>query len=164
MTRETIWITGAGGLIGHYLVKSAQEFAAGIKAVGLTRARLDLNDFVTVRREFQSQKPAAIIHCAALSKSPACQANPALAWKLNVEVTKVLAELAADIAFVLFSSDLVFDGRAGNYDETASVNPLSVYAETKVAAEKIVLVNPRHTVVRNLTQCRQVAHRKSLLQ
>jgi dTDP-4-dehydrorhamnose reductase len=35
----------------------------------------------------------------------------------------------------LFSSDLVFDGRQGNYDESAPPNPLSVYAETKVAAE-----------------------------
>ena len=32
--------------------------------------------------------------------------------------------------------------------ETAPVNPLSVYAETKVAAEEIVLANPRHTVFR----------------
>jgi dTDP-4-dehydrorhamnose reductase len=43
---------------------------------------------------------------------------------------------------------LVFDGRQGDYDETAAVSPLSVYGETKVAAERIVLANPRHTVVR----------------
>lgn len=60
----------------------------------------------------------------------------------------MLAELAADIPFIFFSTDLVFDGQKGNYDESAPVNPLSIYAETKAAAEKIVLVNPRHTVVR----------------
>ncbi len=56
--------------------------------------------------------------------------------------------MAADIPLFFLSSDLVFDGRTGNYDETAPVNPLSVYAETKVAAEQIILANPRHTVIR----------------
>jgi dTDP-4-dehydrorhamnose reductase len=67
---------------------------------------------------------------------------------LNVEVTEHLAHLAADIPFVFFSTDLVFDGRKGNYSENDAPNPLSVYAETKVAAERVVLANPRHTVVR----------------
>lgn len=109
---------------------------------------LDLLDFAAVRNAFQEQKPDTIIHCAALSKSPDCQANPALAYKINVETTAVLAELAATIPFIFFSTDMVFDGCRGNYIETDAVNPLNVYAETKVAAEQIVLSNPRHTVIR----------------
>ncbi len=83
-----------------------------------------------------------------MSRSVDCQRQPELARTTNVKATMVLAELAADIPFVFFSTDLVFDGRKGNYVETDAVNPLSVYAETKVAAEKIVLANPRHTVIR----------------
>jgi dTDP-4-dehydrorhamnose reductase len=49
---------------------------------------------------------------------------------------------------VFFSTDLVFDGSKGNYIEIDAVNPLSIYAETKVAAEKFVLKNPRHAVLR----------------
>ena len=60
----------------------------------------------------------------------------------------MLAELAAEIPFFFLSTDLVFDGQTGNYDESAPVNPLSIYAETKAAAERIVLANPRHTVLR----------------
>jgi len=67
---------------------------------------------------------------------------------MNVEVTQHLAQLAASIPFVFFSTDLVFDGQKGCYVETDSVNPLSVYAETKAKAEQVVLPNPRHTVVR----------------
>jgi dTDP-4-dehydrorhamnose reductase len=143
-----IWITGAGGLIGSYLVRTAPQLPDGAAVVGLTRAQLDLADEGAVRRAFWRDQPQLIIHCAALSQSPDCQANPALARKLNVEVTTLLAELAAEIPFVFFSTDLVFDGRGGNYDELAAVNPLSIYAETKVAAEQVVLANPRHTVVR----------------
>ena len=142
-----IWITGAGGLIGNYLVETAPSMP-GARVIGLTRSQLDLADFAAVRRKFQRQQPSAIIHCAALSRSPECQANPAQARRLNVEVTANLASLAEAIPFVFFSSDLVFDGRAGNYDESAPVNPLSVYGETKAAAEEVVLANPRHLVVR----------------
>ncbi len=42
----------------------------------------------------------------------------------------------------------MFDGRQGHYREDDPVNPLSVYAETKAQAERIVLANPRHTVIR----------------
>jgi dTDP-4-dehydrorhamnose reductase len=145
---STIWITGAAGLIGNYLVQRAPQLTPGTKVVGLTRALLDLSDFSTTRAEFRRQQPRLIVHCAALSQSPACQADPALAYKVNVEATALLAELAADIPFVFLSTDLVFDGKLGNYAETAPVNPLSVYAETKAAAERLVLSSPRHTVVR----------------
>jgi dTDP-4-dehydrorhamnose reductase len=112
----------------------------------LTRAKLDLIDLPSVRQAFREQKPWLIVHCAALSRSPECQANPGLAHTVNVESTSLLAELADRLVF--FSTDLVFDGKLGNYGETADVNPLSVYAETKVAAERIVLHNPNHLVVR----------------
>jgi dTDP-4-dehydrorhamnose reductase len=145
---KTIWITGAGGLIGNCLVQTAPSLAPGTKVVGLTRGALDLTDFACVRAEFQRQRPQMVIHCAALSQTPACEANPPLARRLNVEVTAVLAELAAEAAFVLLSTDLVFDGRSGNYDESAEVNPISTYAETKVAAEQFVRANPKHTILR----------------
>ena len=114
----------------------------------LTRDQLDLLDFAAVRREFQKDQPQLVIHCAAVSTVAAAQSNPALARHMNVDVTKQIAELAADIPFIFFSTDLVFDGRKGNYSETDAVNPLHIYGETKLAAEQIVLKNPRHTVVR----------------
>jgi dTDP-4-dehydrorhamnose reductase len=114
----------------------------------LTRAELDLEDSDAVRRAFRKDAPQLVIHCAALSNTPHCQRDPALARRLNVDVTAVLSELAADIPFVFFSSDLVFDGLKGNYVESDPVNPAGVYSETKVAAEKIVLANPKHTVIR----------------
>jgi len=143
-----IWITGAGGLIGNYLLHTAAQFCPGWRVRPLVRLDLDLADFPKVATLFRQEKPGVILHCAALSKSPDCQANPALAQKLNVDVTRHLCELARDIPFIFFSSDLVFDGRTGDYDETSPVNPLSVYAQTKVAAESYVLSNPRHTVIR----------------
>jgi dTDP-4-dehydrorhamnose reductase len=148
VTVRRVWVTGAGGLIGGALMAEAGRGAPGIEVIGLTRQRLDLTDAATVRSEFSRQRPDLIIHCAALSRSPDCQRDPVLARRLNVETTALLADMARDIALVFFSTDLVFDGLQGAYTETAPTRPLSVYAETKVEAEAIVLRNPRHTVIR----------------
>jgi dTDP-4-dehydrorhamnose reductase len=145
---NTVWITGSRGLVGNYLVQVAPHFAPGWRIIGLTRAVLDLTDFNAVRRRFQEDHPQLIIHCAALSRGADCEADPARARKLNVEVTACLAELAAEVSFFCLSSDLVFDGRKGNYIETDPSASWCVYSETKIAAEQIVLKNPRHTVVR----------------
>jgi dTDP-4-dehydrorhamnose reductase len=142
------WITGAGGLIGNYLVQAAPKFAPQWRLRALIRDQLDLLDFAAVRREFEKDRPELVIHCAAISNVADAQKNPELARRLNVEVTKLIAELAAEIQFVFFSTDLVFDGRKGNYVETDAVNPIHVYGETKAAAEEIILKNPKHTVVR----------------
>lgn len=139
------WITGAGGLIGSYLQRTAP---AHWTARGLTRQDLELTDRSAVEKRFCGETPALVIHAAALSKSVACEKDPSRARKLNVEVSEHLATLASDIPFFFFSTDLVFDGRRGNYDEALPVNPLSVYGHTKAEAEEIVLRNPRHTVIR----------------
>ncbi len=151
--KKNVWITGAGGLIGNYLVQTAPQFAPNWNPLGLTRATLDLTDEKAVREKFIRNHPQLIIHCAALSKVPACEADPKLAWKLNVEVTQTLAELAADIPLIFFSTDLVYDGRKGNYLEIDATNPVSIYGETKVAAEKVVLQNPKHIVIRTSMNC-----------
>ncbi len=146
--RGRAWVTGSGGLIGHYLARAAGGQAPQFDVIPLARSDLEITDFAAVEKRFRAERPQLIIHCAAMSKSPDCQSNPTRARTVNVDATAHLAALARDIAFIFFSSDLVFDGTKGNYVETDQVNPLSVYAETKVAAEEIVLKNPRHIVVR----------------
>ena len=139
------WITVAGGLIGS---QSLRAVPRGWTARGLTRADFDLTDFAAARAAFGRERPQLVIHCAALSKTPACEANPELARLNNVEVTRVLAELACDIPLIFFSTDIVFDGARENYTESDAPNPLNVYAATKFAAEQIVLANPKHSVLR----------------
>ncbi len=145
---NTVWITGANGLLGNYLVQSAPQLAPDWRVRALTRRDFDLLDFAAVRAAFAREQPAMIVHCAAITVVAEAQANPALARRVNVDVTQLLAELASEIPLVLFSTDIIFDGRKGNYTETDQPNPLHVYGETKVAAEQVVLKNPRHLIVR----------------
>ncbi len=135
-------------MIGQYLVNTAPRWAPGWDVQGLSRAHLDLTDRVTVERTWQSIKPSAVIHCAALSRTKACEQDPEQARRINVEVAAHLAQLSKDIPFIFLSSGEVFDGKASWYSETDEPNPINVYGQTKLEAEQAVLQNPRHTVVR----------------
>jgi dTDP-4-dehydrorhamnose reductase len=146
--RPLAWITGAGGFIGGHLLQTARQLAPRWRLRPLARPEFDLLDFATVEAAFRRDPPQLIIHCAAVSSVAEARANPARARQVNVEATRFLAGLAGDGRFVFFSTDLVFDGRQGNYSETAAVNPLHIYGETKAAAEQVVLGHPRPLVLR----------------
>jgi dTDP-4-dehydrorhamnose reductase len=148
--KPVVWVTGAAGLIGHYLVKSAPRWASQWNVQGLTRAELDLTDEQAVASAFKRQEPTAVVHCAALSRTKDCEQHPERARRVNVDATTRLAELCRARPFVFLSSAEVFDGRKGWYDEIDQPAPLNVYGATKLAAERSVLRNPRHVVVRTV--------------
>ena len=87
-------------------------------------------------------KPDLLIHCAALSRTKACEQDPDQAHRDNVEATAHLAQLSKDIPFIFLSSGEVFDGKTGWYGETDGPNPINVYGRTKLDAEQAVLQNP----------------------
>ena len=179
------WITGAGGLIGNYLVQTAPKYwSAGILPASriseatrrqdagaprlairaLTRDWLDLLDFAAVCREFQKDRPQLVIHCAAVSTIAGVEADPELARRLNIKTTKLLAELAAEIQFVFFSTDLIFDGRQGDYVETDAPNPLHLYGETKGDGGKNCFEKSTASGRAHVPQRRGFAHRRPRFQ
>jgi dTDP-4-dehydrorhamnose reductase len=85
-------------------------------------------------------KPEVIVHAGGMTKPTACEKEPALAHRVNVEGTAHLVEAARDVGarFIFLSSDLVFDGSAERYDEDSPTHPLSVYGHTKVGGEELV--------------------------
>ena len=142
------WITGAGGLIGSHIARTAAVHAPGWRVRGLTRGDFDLTDFPEVRRQFEADLPELVVHCAAMSDPEACETQLPQTRLVNREATFFLSGLAQDIPMIFFSSDLVFDGRHGNYTEEDEPSPLSVYARCKTEAEALVMANPLHTIVR----------------
>jgi nucleoside-diphosphate-sugar epimerase len=91
------------------------------------------------------QKPDAIVHLAAIVGFPACQAvGRQVAWRYNVEATEKAFEQATDLGVERF----VFASTYSNYGlspdgkpvtEESPLNPQSLYAETKIAAEEFLL-------------------------
>lgn len=141
-------VTGAGGLIGQYLIRSAPCWAPEWQVHGLTRPDIDLTDFARVEQVWQSIRPAAVIHCAALSRTKECEQDPEKARRVNVAATAHLAQLSQGIPFIFLSSGEVFDGRTAWYSETDEAKPINMYGRTKLEAEQAVLRYAKHTVVR----------------
>lgn len=90
-------------------------------------------------------RPEAIVHLAAIVGFPACQAvGRQVAWRYNVEATKLVFAQACDldVRTMVFSSSysnygMAPDGQA--VTEQSPLNPQSLYAETKIAAEEFLL-------------------------
>ena len=147
-TRPLAWITGDGGLIGSHIARAAAVHAPGWRIRGLTRNDFDLTDFPEIQRQFNADLPQLVIHCAAMSDPTVCETQHTQSRLVNREATFYLSGLAQDIPMIFFSSDLVFDGKHGNYTEQDEPSPLTFYARTKAEAEALVLANLLHTVVR----------------
>jgi dTDP-4-dehydrorhamnose reductase len=149
-----ILVTGASGLLGANVALEAAK--AGHMVVGVSGSKtlrtdaftaltVDLLDETALRGLVERVRPEWVIHCAALADLEACEKQPGLARRLNGEVPGILAETCRKggarqkpARLLHVSTDAVFDGVKGSYAETDDPNPLSVYAETKLAGERAV--------------------------
>lgn len=152
-----ILITGSNGLLGQKIVKRCVKHNIPFIATSKGANRnpecpndhyisLDLLQTDEVHQLVLDQKPTAIIHTAALTNVDYCELNPEECNQVNVISTKVLYEAAKSVQahFELLSTDFVFDGENGPYKEEDTVNPLSVYAQSKVDAEHLLLEDPEN--------------------
>ena len=152
MGRKTILITGSNGLLGQKLIsqlKDTEIFNLIATSLGANRNEelpirnyhsLDITRPFEVKKLFQSLKPDVVINTAAMTNVDACESSKEACWELNVRAVKHLVEACADINahLIQLSTDFVFDGEDGPYDESAQPNPISYYGESKWAAEKII--------------------------
>ena len=152
-------VTGASGLLGlNFALRYCQENEVigqvnqhGLTGVPFRVIQSDLSQADAAGRLLEQTHPDVVVHCAALANLEACEADPRLAQKINTIVPGELAALCArqNIRMVHLSTDAVFDGQQGNYLETDSPNPLSVYARTKLEGEQAVArANPDAIIAR----------------
>ena len=141
---ERVAIIGASGLLGSHLdVVHGQDhrLSTGHSRRSGSLMPLDLADQQALARLVRDFRPSLVYLPAAVTSPAWCQDHPPQARAVNTEPAKVLADLALEMGFrlIFVSSDLVFDGRKGNYGENDPTAPLSVYGRTKVQAEEAVL-------------------------
>lgn len=154
-----ILVTGASGLLGINLALEASQDHQVYGLVNdhrLQNAAFQVVDGDllipgTIERLLDETQPDWVIHCAALANLDACEADPARARQLNTEIPRLLAEHVArgGARLLHVSTDAVFDGSRGNYTEEDIPNPVGVYSQTKLAAEKAVAqANPEAIIAR----------------
>lgn len=164
MTERHILITGGAGYIGslltsellrqNYRVTLLDTLLFGGESIlpfmshpNFHFIKSDVTEARAIRDAVKTDwgKPNAVIHLAGIVGFPACQAvGRQVAWKYNVEATKMVFEQSADLGVERF----VFASTYSNYGlsedgkpvtEETPLNPQSLYAETKIAAEEYLL-------------------------
>lgn len=151
-------VTGASGLLGLNLCLVAN--AKGYRVSGFYHSRtlsgvpfipygVNLLNPKEVKNTIDTVNPDAIIHCAALADLNIAEQKPELAYQINCEVPSALATITAQrkIPFIQISTDAVFGGRSEGYSEDEPLNPLSVYAKTKMKGEEAVRKNNPNAIV-----------------
>jgi nucleoside-diphosphate-sugar epimerase len=84
----------------------------------------------------------AVIDLAAIVGDPACEENPQLAAETNRAATRMLIDVARGYGvrrFLFASTCSVYGASDYLMDECAPVAPISLYAQTKVDSEKLLL-------------------------
>src|SRR5210317_191339 len=118
-----ILITGVNGQVGHALMHELTEH----ELIGLTRQDCDLTNSDQIRQVIDQHQPDLIINPAAYTKVDQAEDEPELAFQINRDAPRVMAEKAHEynIPFIHFSTDYVFDGKKeGVYNEQDQTNPL----------------------------------------
>ena len=154
-----ILITGSNGLLGQKLVYKLKDktdvqciaTARGanrlVNTSGYEYAELDITNFDNVSSVFTHFMPDVVINTAAMTNVDACETDKEKCWLMNttavqhqVTVLETLSKQHPNYKphFIHLSTDFIFDGTHGPLDENEKPNPLSYYAESKLATEKIV--------------------------
>ena len=162
---KKILITGSNGLLGQKLVLLLSKMpdieliatARGENRLAITEGyiyqKMDITNAEEVAEIVGKNKPDVIIHTAAMTNVDQCETEKELCWQMNVNAVEYLVNACKtiDCLLVHLSTDFIFDGKKGPYDENASPNPISYYGESKLAAEQLILAsNIRWAIARTV--------------
>ncbi len=146
MVDGPVLLTGASGLLGHWLTRTVPDDCEIVGIVhrrrvpGVPTVRADLRDGEAVRAAARHVRPSLVVHTAYAKDHDSI-----------VTASRHVAHAASDVGaeVVHISSDVVFPGDGVGRDEGATMAPTSDYGRWKAAAERVVARHSsRSTIVR----------------
>ncbi len=151
-------VVGASGQVGQALVRAFKIQNKPWVGTAHTRAQaepglrpLDLEDLEAAPALIRELGPSAVYFPAGWTWVDGCEADEEKAQRINALAPEAAARAArlAGAAFVYFSTEYVFDGKAGPYAEGDPPAPLGAYARSKLEGEKrVLLAHPGALVAR----------------
>lgn len=150
---KRVLICGSNGLLGQRLALLLSA-RADLEVLNTGRQRsfvfdhhlfdytqLDLSQRGDVRSLVSSFQPDVVLNTVAAVDVDWCEEHRDEAWQSNVAAVEHLAESCRKVGarLIHYSTDYVFDGRQGPYDESARPNPVNYYGKSKLAAENVIV-------------------------
>lgn len=146
--KKRVLVIGANGMLGQRQMRyfaeqdSVELLGAGAEpepalAFGVPYQQCDVTSRDEVKKLVYGFYPDLIINASAYTNVDGAESNRETAWKVNVKGVEYIAEYGRvhDAHIIHFSTDYVFDGSKGPYNELDKPNPLGYYARTKLASE-----------------------------
>ncbi len=159
-----ILLTGSNGLLGqalttvisretdYELIQTSFEEKSYLE-YGFAYETLDITKKDDVKKVIEFYSPDVIINCAAYTNVDKCETEREFSWKINVDGMKniIIAARRSGSKIIHYSTDYIFDGRNGPYDENAIPNPVSFYGREKLASENALVTSDiKHAIIRTL--------------
>jgi dTDP-4-dehydrorhamnose reductase len=142
-----ILLIGKTGQLGGSLIAVNEVH----EIIAPTRSDLDIENTASFEQMLDQLKPNIVINTAAFHNVPQCESEPQKAFDINVLKVKNIALSCekANILFVTFSTDYVFDGNKRKpYTENDCPNPIQMYGITRLAGEQAVqTVAPNNAII-----------------
>lgn len=150
---KRILITGSNGLLGQKLAelllpKADVELLATSRGENKLAAvfpalpfvSLDVTNMEQVVKVIGDFRPTHLIHTAAMTNVDQCETDREGCLKLNRDAVEYLVAACEqfNVHLIHLSTDFIFDGEDGPYDETAEPNPVNFYGESKLLGEEAV--------------------------
>ena len=143
LSKEKALVIGKG-FLGEKLFHLLEEKGFEARIASLeekTDYKIDITDIASIDSVFGKFKPKFVFLAAAISNVDFCEENKDKCFAVNLHGARNTAlcckEFGSKLVFV--STDFVFDGEKGFYDETDKPNPINVYGKSKFEAEKAIL-------------------------
>ena len=159
----TILITGSNGLLGQKLVHLLKEkhnvIATSLGSCLISNQSdfiyqiLDITDEYNIGKIFNMYKPKYVINTAAMTNVDACEDYKNLCDDINVKAVNYLSTACEkyNSHLIHISTDFIFDGKNGPYDEDDEANPLSYYGLSKLKSEQVLQKsNCKWTILRTI--------------
>jgi dTDP-4-dehydrorhamnose reductase len=140
LSARPLLITGATGTLGRAFARACEH--RGLPFVLTDRQSLAIESAESVETAIARLEPSAVINTAGWVRVDDAEAEAEACMAANALGPENLARACErrGLPLVTFSSDLVFDGRAGRpYVERDATEPLNVYGLSKAEAERRVL-------------------------
>lgn len=138
-------VIGASGLVGEHLANSLIEM--GIETITTYNTvrvpnaeQLDIRQASGVLALVKKIEPDIIFLPAALTNVDYCESHPEQSYRINIVGVKNVVDASNRIGakLIYFSTDYIFDGIDGPYDEMAPANPVNEYGRQKLIAEHYI--------------------------
>lgn len=155
MNGKSALVVGANGQIGSKLVQllRGNVLRTSRRPSPHCEMVLDLEEIAffpeRAAQKLRNLNVSAVFCAGGATNVEQCETDEQWAMNTNCLGPALLAAACTHIPFVYFSTEYIFDGDAGPYDEAAVPNPLSVYGRSKLEGEKRILdSHPKPLILR----------------